>query len=370
MKINKSRVKVDAPFDLFKNFPANKIQGVNVVCISPAEDVIVRPFVFINGSESIKKSLESKVKNSPPVFIYSVDDVKIFGHGLIVDFDGDRIFDHRAIPEVGRLDHGFNKKILIEKDKIFESKSELIKKNLDEKVEYAVLSQAGQGVYGHWLVDILPRLALMESCGFDGRYVLHEPIPRFGWELIDEFGIKRNRFISFDPENEFISIKKAWIPGGVRAGNSFSRVSLLAFQRVRKYSINHSLPKKIYVSRANFRGKNQIIENRFLLENLAVKNGFKIIHPEEKSISEQIQIFSSAQFIAGEYGSAMHNSIFSPSSSKILVLQSSEHLHFIQAGLCHVIGQSIGFVFGDAEKNSRNFSVNLSDAATAFEFMN
>lgn len=369
MKINKTQAKIDTPFALFKNFSVKKTHGVEVFCVSPPEDVVISPFVFINGSQNIKKSLESKVKNSPPVFIYSADEVKLFGHGLIVDSDENRIFDHRAIPEVGRLGHGFNKEILIEKDRSFEFKSRLAKKNLDEEVDYAILSQAGQGVYGHWLVDILPRLALMESCGFDGRYILHEPIPRFGWDLIDEFGVKKNRFISFDPRNQFISIRKAWIPGSVRSGNSFSRVSLFAFQRARKYSVNHSLQKKIYVSRANFRGKNQIIENRFLLEDLAVKNDFEIIHPEKKSISEQIQIFSSAEFVAGEYGSAMHNSIFSPSSCKVLIFQSSEHPHFMQAGLCNVLGQSIGFVFGNAEKNSRNFSVNLSDAEAAFELM-
>jgi capsular polysaccharide biosynthesis protein len=78
--------------------------------------------------------------------------------------------------------------------------------------------------------------------------------------------------------------------------------------------------------------------------------GIEIVEPHKYSQEEQIKLFSEASFVIGEYGSAMHNTLFSPPETKVIVLQSDAPLSFIQAGIGAALNQPTGFVFGQQEK--------------------
>ena len=62
----------------------------------------------------------------------------------------------------------------------------------------------------------------------------------------------------------------------------------------------------------------------------------------------------------GEYGSAMHNTLFCYPNTSVIVLQSDAVPHFIQAGIGALLSQPTGFIFGEHIKNeTRSFNAPL-----------
>jgi capsular polysaccharide biosynthesis protein len=60
----------------------------------------------------------------------------------------------------------------------------------------------------------------------------------------------------------------------------------------------------------------------------AIALDFKILHPEDYSIQDQVKLFRYAEVIAGEDGSAMHNIGFSEKSPLVLMLARDSRYNF------------------------------------------
>jgi capsular polysaccharide biosynthesis protein len=89
--------------------------------------------------------------------------------------------------------------------------------------------------------------------------------------------------------------------------------------------------------------------NRDQLEDIAVSFGYAIYHPTEMTVSEQIALFEGASHIAGEYGSALHTSMFSAPGTVITCLRGTSHTAgVLQNGLAKSCGQKVGYIFGES----------------------
>lgn len=327
-----------------------------------SEERHIEPFLFINADEDIRKDFNEKTKVAPPSFVIEVENFSLFGYGLIVDSKGFLIARAHNFPSIGRFDLPNNLKLLISHGNEFRTIPDIKFRVIKDDV--AIISQAGQGVYGHWLVDILPRIGLMESVGFKGKFVLYEPIPDFAKQLLELFNIPLSRIVTYQPRTEGLVFTKAFIPSSLRFKGAFSKKMLHSIER---FSKTKALAggRKIFISRSKYK-KNQIVTNRKEIEAIAIRHGFEIVYPEKLTISQQFSLFGSARILAGEYGSGMHNSIFCNSSCKVLVFQSKTTPVFLQAGLSDVIGQPIGYVFGKSEGENRVFSIDSENAEYAF----
>jgi capsular polysaccharide biosynthesis protein len=361
MNINKQLVVFSSWFD--NQGLSIESNDVQVRYHSDAEKRVVEPFLFLRSGDQIKNQFQEHTEQAPPALVIEAQKITLIGHGLVVDAEGRRIVSHQSVTEMGRFNHIFNTRLLLD-----DGDGYRIIPNLKHRVvdgDVAIISQAGQGVYGHWLVDILPRIAFMESLGFTGKYVLHEPIAVFAKELLMMLGIKSRRVLTYNPNKEALYFPHAQIPGSLRFKSAFSKNTLPLVERLANNAI---VPRrKIYISRAGLNERNQTITNRAELENIAASYGFEIVQPERLSISDQASLFASAAVLAGEYGSGMHNSIFSHGSCKVLVFQPRSTPFFVQAGLCNVMGQPVGFVFGKPEGKGRIFSIDSKDAEYAFK---
>ena len=103
--------------------------------------------------------------------------------------------------------------------------------------------------------------------------------------------------------------------------------------------------RRLFVSRAHTDPSRSVL-NRAEIEQIAASYGYEIIYPEQMTIEEQIELFSEASQLVGEYGSGLHNSVFMPSGSVILALRgTSHHPGFIQSALGQVFRQPTGYVF-------------------------
>lgn len=294
---------------------------------------------------------------------YLADNVLLHGSGFIIK-NGNILYGEDLIP-------------LYIKDQIsagsrwdFSYKT-LETEYIDEKC--LVICSDAHKIYGHWLVDILPRLWLYQRFVQDSndklKIVLPSDVPDFARRILsDYFGIKNCdiRFFTF-PENN-VRLRSAVIPSLLHNSHHFHpAINLfagdmikMAFQVLKKEAVSCPMPSRLYISRTQFREKStsysRALANDDAIMDLVKRFDFSIVYPESMTWAEQIALFSRARIIVGEAGSGLHNAIFSPQCSTIICLNPQNH---VQGSIAAVRNQNIFYACAD-EDNSDSSQFTIS----------
>jgi len=131
-----------------------------------------------------------------------------------------------------------------------------------------------------------------------------------------------------------------------------------------------SLPRRIYVSRSKYGNMSRQFANADAVEALFASHNFTVMHPETMPIPDQIALFENATEIAGEYGSGLHNTIFSHPHTKVMVLRGNQgHPGFLQSGIGEIMDQPTGYVFGSTQEhaNAQITDFALDDVRTGLD---
>jgi capsular polysaccharide biosynthesis protein len=159
----------------------------------------------------------------------------------------------------------------------------------------------------HWLLDALPRLALLNEFPPDTRIVVPGKLAAYQWESLALLGIPKDRIrsspeIHLRIEDYYFSSPTTMVacynPYAVR----FLRENLLG-QRDRGYCG----PKRFFVRRTKARD----IGNGDEVERFFEQRGWAIIDPSQLTFGQEIQLFCEAEAVCGLGGSAFFNTIFS-----------------------------------------------------------
>ena len=131
--------------------------------------------------------------------------------------------------------------------------------------------------------------------------------------------------------------------------------------------------RQIYLTRTGVEARStRQMSNAAEVEAVAAARGFELIAPEKLSFADQIALFQSARVIVGEYGSALHNAMFSKVGASVVALN---WMNQRQQALGLAFGHRNIFVFPEGgyahvprflpSGHSRDFAVNpdLVDAA-------
>jgi O-antigen biosynthesis protein WbqL len=97
---------------------------------------------------------------------------------------------------------------------------------------------------------------------------------------------------------------------------------------------------RIYIRRPN-PGTVRLLSNREEIENIAIANGLRMIAPETLPIRDQVKLFSGSRLIVGEYGSGMHNTLFSTDRALVLCLN---YMDVCQSRLSQLRRYQVGYV--------------------------
>ena len=220
-----------------------------------------------------------------------------------------------------------------------------------------MLTGPGYQVYGHWLVDILPRLWLLKLCGFDParmRYVVAEQSPLFLLPLLATFGIGGHQLITYNERIEMLQVADLIVPTNLRRASRLHA----SMRSARDYLLERAVevapippPRanldRVFVSRRNAEVSRNLV-NRARVEAIAVEAGYTLIEPETLTVPEQISLFQNVRQIVGEYGSGLHNALFSPPGTVVCALRgTSAHPGFIQSAISEVCGHRTGYVLTD-----------------------
>lgn len=91
--------------------------------------------------------------------------------------------------------------------------------------------------------------------------------------------------------------------------------------------------------------------------------------PEILSFQEQIRLFAEAELVMGEFGSALHTAVFSPSSTAVVILANSL-MNWTQSGISALRGQRVQYIRPDTEVKHNNvlsYSYRVSDIEANLE---
>ena len=175
----------------------------------------------------------------------------------------------------------------------------------------------------HWLLDALPRLALVPEFPSDTRIIVPDRLAAYQKESLALLGLlDRCRFTPehhVEVERYYFSSPTAMLDCYSPYGIKFLRDTFLP-----KRNTLFSGPRRFFVRRAGrFRDAANVTE----IESFFADRGWVPVEPEKLTFAEEIQLFAEAEAITGIMGSGLTNVIFcKPGCHVIQITPTTEGL--------------------------------------------
>lgn len=231
-----------------------------------------------------------------------------------------------------------------------------------------ILAGPGHPIYGHWLVEYLPKIALLHLAGFDissASYLIPSTSPSFVSTWLELLGIRGDQIVRHDPLAEIVTADEFLCPtithNGVRMSPIFKDAAEFMRNTIAtRHDIQEStFGRRIFVARPPH-ADGRLLTNRAEIEDAAASAGFTIVRPEKLSLIDQVRLFSGCTAILGEYGSGLHGNIFSREGTVVCALRGTTgHPGFIQSGIGSVLKQPTGYIFGYSAGDKGEFGFTI-----------
>ncbi|MEP6517071.1 tetratricopeptide repeat protein [Microcoleus vaginatus] len=221
-----------------------------------------------------------------------------------------------------------------------------------EKIDgtVAVLAGLSGNVYFHWMVDILPRIEVLQRWGINLEeidwFLVNSCQQPFQRETLKALGIPEYKIIESD-RHPYIQAKQLIVPSfpgylgwlSPQALEFLRRVFLnKQFQKLCSANIcvakdtqvserdvrKYIYPERIYISRSQSSYRRVINEEQVI--QFLSGFGFVSVLLESMTLEEQIALFSRAKAIVAPHGSGLTNIIFCGAGTKVIELVSPNYI--------------------------------------------
>jgi capsular polysaccharide biosynthesis protein len=233
----------------------------------------------------------------------------------------------------------------------------LPRRRMSLKGKYILLGMHWWNEYYHWMIEILPRLALIQSDDQLKQLPLLLPgsLKKYHHESLQLLNIS-SQIIEMEP-NSITSIEQMFFISSLSSTPNPSGVAVNWLK-----SAFHSItpleesPKRIYVARSDANRRRLLNEDE--ISSFLASSGFSIICPSDYSLKQQIQIFKAAELVIGCHGAGLSSIVFMEPGSKVIEIFPRSDLYvgcyWSLANLCKLdYGTLIGTeplnIFGDFE---------------------
>lgn len=177
--------------------------------------------------------------------------------------------------------------------------------------------------FGHWVIDSLTRVAIIEATGGWDRF--HYPCPPtmdlFQRESLEFFDFPIDRLLPKKANECWHMASLSVIDFGPTP--PFRYLQELTGNRLGARQVGTG--NRIYVSR-RYVPRRHIVNEEEVEAFLSERYGFEIVYPERLAISEQIRLFHGADVIAGPIGSALCSVVFARPGASLVQIFTGLHV--------------------------------------------
>lgn len=172
--------------------------------------------------------------------------------------------------------------------------------------------------YFHWITDCLPRIWEGLEKEPDFPVILPTSMLSLSYvvDSLNHLGVK---FISFSPR-ENLRVDHLILTSRTAPYPQFNLPLVKKTRAKIRQNSTNSATKKVYTSRS--KAPKRKVTNELEVEMLLIKRGFEIVHAENLSFKQQVQLMAETQFLVSLHGAALTNMIFLPDGAKVLELRN------------------------------------------------
>jgi hypothetical protein len=191
-----------------------------------------------------------------------------------------------------------------------------------------VLACRGDHSYYHFLLDVLPRLAILEACA-DAPTVERWYAPAshgFQRELLELAGIAAERVIDSDARPH-VRAERLVVPSLPDPDLKTPpwAVQFLRERLMRDAPSARRPLRRIYVTRGEVRNS-RIVRNEAEVIGLLHRHGFELVDPGRMTVREQIAMFAAAELIVAPHGGALGNLAFVNAGAGLIELFAPDYV--------------------------------------------
>jgi capsular polysaccharide biosynthesis protein len=196
---------------------------------------------------------------------------------------------------------------------------------VEEPLEVAgslgVLATRGDVSYYHFLLDVLPRIALIDTPGVPTPDRWYVPLQRgFQREILELAGLLPAADVVDSDLVTHVRAESLVVPG---IPDSHLRTPPWAVDYIRERLRPHDLERvpgnRIYVTRGRERNNRTVTNEDELVESLTGR-GFTVVDPGTMSVADQIRTFGEAEWILAPHGAGLTNLAFASPGASVIEL--------------------------------------------------
>jgi capsular polysaccharide biosynthesis protein len=220
--------------------------------------------------------------------------------------------------------------------------SEKIKKNAPP-IPF-LLTHWNSHAYGHWIQEGFLQMLLLRH--------LKDLLPPFSILTPKITSIEVTRWAKlilpdvpiavFDEKTEYVHCERLFMTTLLfSASHSFHPLANELIDEIRTLTnASGRATGRSFITRPTA-GSVRRLSNQSEIETIAVERGLTLVAPENLSIVDQIKLFAQSGVIVGEYGSGMHNTLFSTSRALVLCLN---YMDICQSRISQLRGYRVGYI--------------------------
>jgi len=215
-------------------------------------------------------------------------------------------------------------------DKVLHVDPNVAPRKLSSEYSYALLRQPWDNNYGHWIIDCLPKIAILAE-HYDvtklkfivTRHSILPPARRMRQVCIDSlavYGIRPDQIVWLGREAVEVERLLYALPLTVHPWVKAPRIVQILEEIGDKVAKGHRGPRRLYSSRASA-GRRRLLNESDILR---VVRDFDvaIVDPGVMSFADQVRAFAHAELVIGNFGANLTNAVFSPRGVTMFVVAS------------------------------------------------
>jgi hypothetical protein len=314
-----------------------------------------RPDFLVLGADRhdvLRRNFDVAEVSVPDTWGYVLADTMLLGENVVVLPDGSFVettFTARAPGAV--RPRGWHSDLAPAGGELFDS-AILDLEPLEISEPAVLLGTAGASLYHHWLLDVVPKLALLgEAERRELTFAVPAHVPERPLELLGALGVAPDQIVR-TPLDRPTSFRRLVVLPRVATATVMLPDVLEELRRQVAAAPDPGATRRLFVARRDAPGGARQLLNEQALAELLGARGYTLLSPSGHGPLEQAALFASAERIVAVHGSGAANVVFAGAEARVLHLHPADAVAFRQHGqLSAARDQPFGYVFGDCFSN-------------------